>query len=153
MRMWTDLRRSLLCLLLTVSCSGLCPDEFWKPPEPLWGPCPTAGLTVVKTLLLICSLNIPSLIYAHRHSSSHQALLWKAWLYLLNNLSAGTAGGCCEVTLKLSLLQAGAATVPQPLHIGQVVQRWLSWGPSAELALAYQLHWGSKTGPSVVGVT
>lgn len=61
-------------------------------------------------------------------------------------------GGCSPVPPKLSLLQAGAATDPQPLPSGQAVQLWLSWGPSAELAWIYQLRWGPETGHGIVDV-
>lgn len=66
--------------------------------------------------------------------------------------SMASLGGCSPVPPKLSQLQAGAATDPQPLPSGQAVQLWLSRGPSAELARVYQLRWGPETGRSIVGV-
>lgn len=83
-------------------------------------PVPVLHCSHGDIFFLIGSQNLPSVVRDRCIPSSHPALQDRAWLYFLSSLVS--IEGFCQFFLKLSLIQAEQAHLPQLLLTGQELQ-------------------------------
>lgn len=116
--------QSILSCGLRPACSGLHPVRVWNPPgdsPTSLGPRPTAGLSswgegfslspAWVSHLSFCAAASHPLTTHHREEPT-----------CIFSIPSYQCGGCCCVLLKLSLLPAEPALLPQPLLAGQGCQ-------------------------------
>lgn len=157
-----DLRMSLVQLLLTVEPTlrsdvvtwgfvqlGNKNLQGWRPqglsgqPVPLLGFCHGENITSHMQAEHLLSQFMPIVPLPIRHNFEDPVCL-------LDNLPAGT--GWLLLGAPNAVPASGWSSHHPSTWDGQVVQLWLFWVPSAELALVYQSQQGPETGHSIVNV-